>query len=672
MSGTAPNPWPRGGPSAPPAAELPRLVIENVSPCVDVGRHPVKRIVGETIEIHADIYKDGHDLLGACVRYRAPGDAVWNAVPLVYDEPHDRWSASIFLDRLGRWLYTIEAWTDAFGTWRRALQKRLDAGLDVVEVELMEGAALLEATTARAGGEAGVMLAKTAALLRDQGASLSERARAALSPEVCSVMAAHGSRAPRTRHGRVFAVAVDRERARFASWYEMFPRSQGTMPDHPAGLTEAEKRLARLAALGFDVIYLPPIHPIGRTRRRGRDNAAVALSDEPGSPWAVGNEHGGHTAVAPELGTLEDFRRFTRTARSLNMEVALDYALQFSPDHPWIREHPQWFSRRPDGSLRSAANPPHVYEDIAWPDFWCEDRAALWEACRDILLFWIKEDVRVFRVDNPHTKPFAFWEWLIADVKEVHPDVIFLAEAFTRPKPMRRLSKIGFTQSYTYFIWRNTAEELRGYLTELTGTEMVEYFRANFFANTPDVLPEALQRGGRPAFRVRLLLAGTLSPVYGIYSGFELCENEPLRPGSEEYLHSEKYEIRVRDWDAPEGIQADVATLNRIRRENRALQLYSNLTFHPSSDEDILFYRKTAPGNDLLIAVNLDPHRAHEAFVQVPIEAMGIAPEEPFVVEDLLTGEAYTWRGARNYVRLDPQERVGHVLKVVRAAREGR
>jgi starch synthase (maltosyl-transferring) len=448
----------------------------------------------------------------------------------------------------------------------------------------------------------------------------------------------------------------------------MFPRSQAATPGRHGTFRDAERRLTALAELGFDVVYLPPIHPVGRVNRKGPNNALTAAPGDPGSPWAIGSTDGGHTAIEPALGTLADFARLVASARALGMEVALDYALQCAPDHPWAREHPEWFFVRPDGSIKYAENPPKKYEDIYPLDFWCAEREALWAACRDVLLFWIEHGVRIFRVDNPHTKPFAFWEWVIADVQDEHPDVIFLSEAFTRPKRMKLLAKLGFTQSYTYFTWRNTAAELREYLTELTQTEMAEYFRANLFTNTPDILHEYLQTGGRAAFRVRLLLAATLSPAYGIYSGFELCENVPLRAGSEEYLHSEKYEIRVRDWRAPGNLNADLTTLNRLRRAHRALQLYTNLSFHPVENEHILFYRKAAAegGDDLLIVVNIDPHRVQEAMVHVPLEALGLRSDAVFGVEDLLTGERYTWRGPRNYVRLDPAAKVGHVLRVIR------
>ncbi|HXF96074.1 MAG TPA: alpha-amylase family glycosyl hydrolase, partial [Gemmatimonadales bacterium] len=502
--------------------------------------------------------------------------------------------------------------------------------------------------------------------LRDRAEPQAARAAAALDPALARRVTAALPPTDLTRHPVTFPITVDRERAAFAAWYEMFPRSQATESGRHGTFADAERRLPRLAELGFDVIYLPPIHPIGRTNRKGRNNALVAGPGDPGSPWAIGSAEGGHTAVEPQLGTLEDFERFVARARELGMEVALDYALQCSPDHPWVREHPGWFFTRPDGTIRYAENPPKKYEDIYPLNFWCDDYPRLWEACRDILLFWIARGVRTFRVDNPHTKPFAFWEWVIGEVKAVHPDVVFLSEAFTRPARMKGLAKLGFTQSYTYFTWRNTAWELREYLTELTRTEMAEYFRPNLFPNTPDILHEYLQTGGRPAFRIRLVLAATLSPLYGIYSGFELCENTPLRPGSEEYLNSEKYEIRVRDWEAPGNLNDDIALLNRIRRENPALQRLSNLTFHHSENDRTLFYHKHAPGNDLLIVVTLDPHEPQETAVHLPLGALGVAEDAPFEVEDLLTGARYTWRGARNYVRLDPATAVAHVLRLRR------
>jgi starch synthase (maltosyl-transferring) len=645
------------------------LLIENVTPQIDCGRYPVKRIVGDTCRVGADIIKDSHDAVSARVLVRSPGTRAWRFLPMTYDYNSDRWYGSFPLDRIGRWAFTVEAWPDVFGTWRDELEKKLNAGLDV-SAELLEGAKIVRAAAERSAGVKKARLRQAAGTLADEDAALDDRTRVALNPELQELMAVHFDPLSVTRHERTLSITVDRERARFGAWYEMFPRSQGSAPGKHATFKDAERQLPRLAELGFDVVYLAPIHPIGYTHRKGSNNALVAEPGDPGSPWAIGNEHGGHTAVEPQLGTLEDFEGFVHTAHKLGLEVALDYALQCSPDHPWVSEHPDWFNIRSDGSIKYAENPPKKYEDIYPLNFRCEDWRGLWNACRDIFLFWIERGVRIFRVDNPHTKPLAFWEWMIEDIRREHPDVILLSEAFTRPKRMKALAKVGFTQSYTYFTWRNTVRELRDYLTELIQTEMVDYFRPNFFANTPDILTQYLQEGGRPAFRVRLLLAATLSPSYGIYSGFELCENAPREPGSEEYLNSEKYEIKYRDWNALGNINEDIKKLNRIRRENPALRYCANLSFHTSENDQMLFYSKSAPGNDLLIVVNLNPDEAHESMLHVPISELGIADDQAFEVEDLLSGERFQWRGVQNYVRLDPEERVGHILRVVRRESE--
>lgn len=647
----------------------PTLVIENVSPQIAGGRYPVKRVVGEVCDVGADIFKDGHDLISARILVRGPLSRVWRFFPMTYDYDSDRWFGSFPLERVGRWTFTVEAWPDVFATWRHELEKKMEVGLDVSS-ELLEGAAIVREGARRAAGITKAKLLAAAESLEDEGLEMAERVRLALDPELRDIMKLHFNPARITRHDRTLRVVVDRELARFGAWYEFFPRSSSDVPGKHGTFRDAERELERIADLGFDVVYLPPIHPIGHAHRKGPNNTLVAGPEDPGSPWAIGNEDGGHTAVEPKLGTLEDFERFVTCANELGLEVALDNALHCSPDHPWVREHPQWFNIRPDGSMKYAENPPKKYQDIYPLNFWCEDWKNLWRACRDIFLFWIERGVRVFRVDNPHTKPFAFWEWVIDEVKREHPDIIFLSEAFTRPNRMKNLAKLGFTQSYTYFTWRNRTPELRDYMIELTQTEMAEYFRGNFFTNTPDILTEYLQRGGRPAFRIRLLLAATLSPNYGIYSGFELCENTPREPGSEEYLNSEKYEIRQRDWDAPGNINEDIQTVNRIRRANPALQHLTNLTFHRAENDQLLFYKRSFPDNDLLIVVNLDPHQTHESNLHVPLADLGIGQDEPYEVEDLLTGERYTWRGPINYVRLSPDERVGHIMRVVRAERE--
>jgi len=659
-----------------PTPQSPRapaaIIVEAVMPELDAGRHAVKRAVGDLLDVSAAIFKDGHDLLAARVRYRGPNDDTWRTLRMRYDNDADRWSAQFPVDQVGAWTFTVEAWTDVFATWRSELEKKHNAGQDIAS-ELLEGAQLLEHTAAHlAHPYARAQLLRLAGLLRDTDFEPYTRVRVGVAPELLAVMEAHYIPGDLSTFERELSVHVDRERARFAAWYEFFPRSATTDPHRHGTFAEAEKQLDRIAWLGFDVVYLPPIHPIGVASRKGPNNTLTPGPNDPGSPWAIGNQHGGHTAIEPALGTLDDFDRFVKRASELGLDIALDYALQCSPDHPWLKEHPEWFFVRPDGTIKYAENPPKKYQDIYPLNFWCADREGLWSACRDIFLFWIGHGVRTFRVDNPHTKALSFWEWVIAEVRKDHPDVIFLAEAFTRPNRMRYLAKAGFTQSYTYFTWRNTPSELQEYLTELTQGPMREYFRGNLFPNTPDILHEHLQHGGRGAFRARLLLAATLSPVYGIYSGFELLEASPVRPGSEESLASEKYQIRVRDYDAPGNLNADMRRLNQIRRENRALQLYDNLRFHHADNGAILFYSKSFYKNDLLIIVNCDPHHTQEAIVHVPLAELGLTEHTPYVVEDLLTGARYTWHGAHNYVRLDPQIQPGHLLRLVRPEGEQR
>jgi starch synthase (maltosyl-transferring) len=695
-----------------------------VTPEVDGGRYPVKRVVDDVVSVGADLIKDGHDLLVCQLLYKGPGDDDWSTAPMRFDFDSDRWYGEFRVDRLGRWSFTIEAWTNVFATWRTELEKKLAADQDVGGA-LMDGAQLARAAAGGARfGAARASLSMTAKVLEDRrDVTIEKRIQRALDDDFRALMEEHSRPVDLTRFRRELPIVVDRERARFAAWYELFPRSQVAVPERrdddssESGVRhgtfiDAAAALPRLAELGFDVIYLPPIHPIGRTFRKGKNNSLRPERNDVGSPWAIGNENGGHTAIEPALGTIADFDRFVDRARSLGMEIALDYALQCSPDHPWVTEHPDWFFIRADGSIRYAENPPKKYQDIYPLDFWCADRVGLWNACRDVLLFWINHGVKTFRVDNPHTKPLVFWEWLIRDVQEAHPDVIFLSEAFTRPKRMKSLAKLGFTMSYTYFAWKNSPWEICTYLEELTRGPAVEYFRGNLFANTPDILNEYLVNGGRPAFRVRLLLAATLLPLYGVYSGFELCENKPARPGSEEYLDSEKYQIRPRDYDAPGNINDDIRRLNTLRREHGALQGYANLSFHTSENPVILFYRKasrepvvqwtgsdpaplppkiaallhgtdrhddaedgagmaddTSGDRDMLIVVNTDPHNVQESIVHVPVDEMGLDPDQPYTVHDLLTGAQYTWRGVRNYVRLDPAEQPGHLLLVDRPPR---
>ncbi len=644
---------------------LPRLVIERVTPELELGRHPVKRVLGETVRVEADIYKDGHDEIDGRLLFRGPGDGDWKRVKLEYQYEPDRWHAQFCTDRLGLWEYVIEAWPDRYGSWVRDLRKRLGAGQDVSTV-LLDGAALLNLAAKHRSPETAARLRAASRRISDTTVRLDDRIAAAQSTDTLLMAAGPLHPDELTRYDRVLKVLVEREIALVGAWYELFPRSQSTIPGRHGTFVDVEERLPELAALGFDVIYLPPIHPIGITHRKGRNNARIAQPGDVGSPWAIGSSEGGHMAVHPELGTLSDFDQLVRTARDFGLEIALDYALQCSPDHPWCKEHPEWFFIRADGSIQYAENPPKKYEDIYPINFWCTDRENLWKACLDVLLFWISHGVKIFRVDNPHTKPFAFWKWLLDAVRLRHPDVVFLSESFTRPNRMKGLLKHGFSQSYTYFTWKNAAWEIRDYLTELTQKPNVEYFRPNFFTNTPDILHQFLQTGGRPAFRIRLLLAATLSPSYGIYSGFELCENRTVAPGSEEYLNSEKYEIRQRKWNQFGNIKHDIARLNRIRKENPALGILGNLRFLLTEYEQIIAFSKHAPGNDLIIVINLDPQRMHECMVHVPLEELGLGEDQMFEVEDLLTAVRHTWRGRRNYVRLDPSERVGHVLRLVR------
>jgi starch synthase (maltosyl-transferring) len=646
-------------------ANAPQLVIENVTPKLDGGRYPIKRMIGSVIEVSADIFKDGHDLIAARILYRRPGEATSRVAPFNFRFDPDRWHGSFKADQIGLWQYDVEAWPDRFGTWRSDLGKRLNAGQDV-RPELLEGASLLARLAERLTGQAQRVVSDAAKRLANPSLALDERLKVAFAEDVFDLVNVPLFAEEASRLERPLELYVDRAEACFSAWYELFPRSQGSDPERHGTFADTAKRLPEIAALGFDVIYLPPVHPIGITHRKGRNNSPTCVPGDVGSPWAIGAKEGGHTAVHPALGTLADFDVLVASARDFGLEIALDFALQCSPDHPWVKEHPEWFFIRPDGSIRYAENPPKKYEDIYPLNFWCKDRQGLWNACRDAILFWIARGVKIFRVDNPHTKPLSFWEWCIREVQASHPETIFLSESFTRPKRMKSLGKLGFTQSYTYFTWKNTAWELRDYLLELTKTEMAEYYRPNFFANTPDILHEFLQTGGRPAFRLRLLLAATLSPTYGIYSGYELCEHLPVHHGSEEYLDSEKYQIRVRDWNAPGNIKQDISRLNRIRREQPALHELTNLSFLNTDYDAILAYRKSVPGNDLIVVVNLDPHAVHETMVEVPIGELGIGPNEPYEMSDLLTGARYTWRGAKNYVRLDPTERVGHVFKVSR------
>ena len=656
-----------------------RVAIERVTPQVDCGRFPIKRTIGEQVIVRADIHTDGHDLLDAVLLFRKAAAAHWREVPMVLVD-NDRWEGRFVVDELGRYEYCVEGWIDRFGSWRHEVEKKFAAG-QAIGNELIEGAALVRDAARRADDRIPdgrpieevipdstepEMLEALATVLEDAGTDESERVSAALSDELLELMGRYPDRMRSTRYDRELEVLVERERARCGAWYEMFPRSAGREPSRSATFDEAAARLRYVADLGFDVLYLPPIHPIGRSFRKGPNNTLQAGPDDPGSPWAIGNEGGGHMAIEPGLGTLDDFDRFVAAARTLGLEIALDLAYQVSPDHPYVAGHPDWFRRRPDGSIKYAENPPKKYQDIYPFNFESDDWQALWTELKRIVEFWIDHGVTIFRVDNPHTKPYAFWQWALADLRNRHPEAIFLSEAFTRPKVMKFLAKCGFSQSYTYFTWRNTKPELTEYFTELTQSDDREYFRPNLFANTPDILHAYLQRGGRPAFEVRLILAATLGANYGIYSGFELIEHVPVRDGSEEYLDSEKYQIRVRDFDRPGTLAELIAHVNQIRRDHPALQRDWGLRFHDTDNPHIICYSKRSEdGADLVVViVNLDPGGMQHGFVKLPVASWGLPPDGSYEVVDLLSSERYIWRGESNYVRLDPPGRMAHILHV--------
>ena len=626
------------------------IVITNVRPELECGRYAVKREIGDWLLVSADVLRDGHGDLAAALQFRRPSSNGWDEVALVLEE-NDRWHGSFPLDEVGLWWYTIESWTDRWATWATAARTKYEAG-QAIGLELREGELLLRDTAARIDRNDPDRAAIERALTHCKVETDEEkRAAVLLDARLASVVRRHPDRSRAARYSKELRVVVDPVSARFAAWYELFPRSQGTTPERHGTLADVQRRIPAIAEMGFDVLYLTPIHPIGRTHRKGRNNAAQSTKADVGSPWAIGSSEGGHTAVHSELGTLADFQNLVRSAREHGLEIALDYAVQLSPDHPWIAEHPEWFTFRPDGSIKHAENPPKKYEDIVNFDFE-RGGAPLWKALRDVVLFWIEQGVKVFRVDNPHTKPIPFWEWLIGEVKRRNPETVFLAEAFTRPKVMWELAKAGFTQSYTYFTWRTTKVELTEYATELA-TVTNEFLRPNFFANTPDILHRYLQTGGKPAFIVRLVLAATLSSLYGIYSGYELLENKALSEDSEEYLNSEKYEIRVRDWESPENICEEIRRVNRIRRENRALHEFENLRFYPSNDDSVLFYGKVDfhHRNHVFVAVNLDPQSPRAPALEFPTGEFGLDPER-FV--DVMYDTQLRWSYGRAYTVLDP------------------
>jgi starch synthase (maltosyl-transferring) len=633
----------------------PRIQIVRPAPMIDCGRYPSKRTVGDRVAVSADIFSDGHDVLRAVVKSCPPGGEGWHEGPMQRIDAHldgDRWAGEFEVTGLGRWSWTIEAWVDAFASWRDELQRKVDAGQTDLSGELSEGVVLLEEAAERATGDDRARIEQALTRLRDEGIPAEAREEAALDPELFEAVERHPDRGRSTVMEDRLDVDVDPERARFGAWYELFPRSWG-------GLRGVAEQVPELAELGFDVLYLAPVHPIGHTNRKGPNNSLVAGPGDPGSPWAIGDETGGHTALHPDLGTMDDFDALVAVAVEHGIEIAMDFAIQASADHPWLSEHPEWFNRRPDGTLKYAENPPKKYQDIYNVNWDSEDWRGLWDALCDVVRFWADHGVRIFRVDNPHTKPVAFWEWLIAEMRGEYPGIIFLAEAFTRAAMMRQLAKIGFNQSYTYFTWKNSKWELSDYVTELATSGMQEYYRPNFFVNTPDILTEELQLGGPPKFASRLVLAATLSPTYGVYSGYESFERIPVRPGSEEYDHSEKYEIKQRSLDGP--LLTLMSRMNTLRRENPALQHLDNIQFLTTENDALIAYAKRTGDNTVITVVTLDPVNAQEGIVVVPY-GLGLAPV--FTVTDLLSGESFDWRMGRNFVRLDPY-RVAHLLRVI-------
>jgi starch synthase (maltosyl-transferring) len=629
-----------------------RVVIERVAPDVDCGRFPIKRVIGETVIVQADVFSDGHDVVSPVLMYRKEGDTTWREIPMEF-LGNDRWEAAFTVLELGSYYYMVSGRIDHFTTWRNDMEKKFKAGANLA-VDRLIGAGLIEDATEWVHGNDRKRLLKMAKQIRDAENDV-EALRIAQNDELERLMGTCSDSRSTTAYGKTLEVVVERREALFSAWYELFPRSCSRESGGHGTFRECENFLPLIAEMGFDVVYFPPVHPIGRTHRKGRNNAPVAEEEDPGSPWAIGAVEGGHKGIHPELGTMEDLARFIARAKDLGVEVAMDIAFQCSPDHPYVREHPEWFRWRPDGTVQYAENPPKKYEDIIPFHFECEQWQTLWDELKSVLLFWIERGINIFRVDNPHTKPFPFWEWVIREVKREYPDTIFLSEAFTRPKVMYRLAKLGFSQSYTYFSWRNTRWELEQYITELTLTEVREFFRPNFWPNTPDILPEFLQYGGAPAFVIRFILAATLSGSYGIYGPpFELLVSDAI-PGKEEYLDSEKYEIRCWDWKHPRNIRELITNVNRIRRENPALQGTLNVRFCETDNDNIICYLKSTAdrSNILLIIVSLDPFNSQECVVRVPLEDLGITPGHPYLVHDLLIDDRNIWHGERNRVTIN-------------------
>jgi starch synthase (maltosyl-transferring) len=645
-----------------------RVVIENVEPQINCGQFPIKRIVNDLVAIEADVFGDGHDHVRARLLWKQEGDRRWQTVEM-QSLGNDRWRGEFPVSQQGRYRYTIVGEEDHFDTWVSDLKKRQEAKQDLT-LPFATGAALIEQVKSRANKKDATRLAAWAKTLTGTG-SENDRVAAALQDDLASTIRRYPDTKLETRYDRELEVVVDRERARFSSWYELFPRSWSPTPGQHGTLRDVANRLDYVAEMEFDVLYLPPISPIGNSFRKGKNNSVAAAKGDEGSPWAIGNADGGHTAIHPALGTMADFTNLVKRAQELNMEVALDIAFQCAPDHPWVTEHPEFFKKRPDGSIQYAENPPKKYQDIYPLDFESSNWQGLWDALKGVFTFWMDKGVRIFRVDNPHTKAFPFWQWVIPELKAQNPDVLFLAEAFTRPRVMERLAKLGFSQSYTYFTWRVTKQELTEYLTELTTTAVKEYFWPNFWPNTPDILPAGLQTGGLPAFRNQLVLAATMTSNYGIYGpAFELGDNTPTKPGSEEYLNSEKYEIKQWNLQDPASLKPLITRVNQIRRKNPALQSNERFHFHPSDNPSLICYSKSTAdrSNVILVIVNLDPFLVQAGFVDLDLTVLGLDPGDTFEVYDLLADHSYRWQGSRNYVALRPAEAPAHIFHVLSSA----
>ncbi len=639
-----------------------RVVVEGVRPEIEGGAAPVKRIVGESVIVDADIFTDGHDSVAGEVLYRCEREEAWHRSPMNLVGT-DHWRGDFVTSKVGKYRYTVEGWIDRFGTWRNGMLKRIDSGQDV-RIEYLIGASLVEEAASRAAPDDAASLHHWARILRDEPSTAWDLV---LGEDLAAVVQRYPDRRLAARYGKELKLVVDREQAAFSAWYEMFPRSCASEPGQYGTLRDCEARIPYVESMGFDVLYLPPIHPIGHTSRKGKNNEVVAQPDDVGSPWAIGSEQGGHTSIDPKLGTLDDLNHLIATARTHGIEIALDLAFQCSPDHPYVLQHPEWFRKRPDGTIQYAENPPKTYQDIFPLEFETPEWRGLWEELERVVLFWIERGVRMFRVDNPHTKALSFWEWMIAEVKDQHPDVLFLAEAFTRPKLMYRLAKGGFSQSYTYFTWRNSKQELTRYFQELAESGVRDYFRPNLWPNTPDILPEFLQTGGRAAFILRCILAATLGANYGIYGpAFELCEDTAKEPGSEEYLNSEKYELKRWDLASPRSLKDLIARMNRIRRENPALQRDANLHFHDTDNPEVICYSKsTSDLSDVVIVLcNLDPFHKQMGWIDLDLAALGLDASRTFQAHDLLSEGRFLWRGAHNYFELTPEIRPAHVMKV--------